>query len=112
MCFVAISSPIRVFPAPGTPVTKHMDLRDLAFESRIISDIVSDVWLRFTAFASLREISLTECPLYRASAASIIVGVGWYRPNSHSFWSLLTPSVKITYHLAVSHPRWVQHALR
>jgi len=29
---VAILRPTKVFPAPGTPVTKHIDLRLLAFE--------------------------------------------------------------------------------
>ena len=75
-CFVAVSSPTSVLPAPGTPVTKQIDLCDLFLDELITSAIASDVRLRLIAFASLREISRTECPLYRASAASMIVGVG------------------------------------
>ena len=36
------------------------------------------VSLKFLALASLLEISFTLCPVYKACAASIIVGVGLY----------------------------------
>ena len=61
MYFVAILSPTRVLPAPGTPVTKQIDFRPRSLASRTISEIASDVWLELIAPASLREISATEC---------------------------------------------------
>jgi len=38
---------------------------------------IREVTVRLAAPASLREISSTEWPAYRARAASTIVGVGW-----------------------------------
>ena len=51
--------------------------RDGSGIRRMTSATVSEVTDRFVAEASLLEISLTECPLYKAMAASMIVGVGW-----------------------------------
>ncbi len=76
ICCVAMFSPTSVLPDPGTPVMKQIDFCLLSCEYLIILDISSDVSLKFLAPASLWEISFTECPLYKAIAASIIVGVG------------------------------------
>ena len=62
MCFVAASRPTSVFPAPGTPVTKQIVFSWRAFVVSIISATVLAVTLRFVAPASVREISVTECP--------------------------------------------------
>lgn len=64
------------FSGTRTPVTKQMDLWPFSLESRIISEIAFDVSLRFIALASLREISLTEWPLYRAMAGCFNDGGG------------------------------------
>ena len=49
----------------------------------MIFEITSEVALRLIALASLREISSTVCPPYRAWAASTMVGVGQYLPSCH-----------------------------
>ena len=72
----AIFKPASVFPAPGTPVIKQIDFLLFLFEKSIISEIQFDVTDKFSAPESLLEISETLCFLYRAVAASIIVGVG------------------------------------
>jgi len=81
--FIRNIKTMRVFPAPGTTCHKTNWFLDLLFEEAIRSEIVSDVWLRLIAPASLREISCTEWPAYNAIAASMIVGVGQYLPSSH-----------------------------
>ena len=63
MCWVAMLRPTSVLPAPGTPVTKQIDLHAFARECSITPAMDSDVVLRLMAVASLREISATECPL-------------------------------------------------
>jgi len=90
-------SPTKVLPAPGTPVTKQIDFLDFFFEYSIISDIVFDVSLRFIAPHHSGYFT-NRMPLYKAIAASIIVGVGQYRPFSHSEWSILSPET-ISKHL-------------
>src|SRR5580658_3051036 len=49
----------------------------------MIFEITSEVAVRLIAVASLREISSTVCPPYRAWAASTMVGVGRYLPSCH-----------------------------
>jgi len=73
---VATFKPTRVFPAPGTPVTKTMDFSRFALERSMISSTPTDVTRRFLAPASLREIASTECRAYSVRAASMMVGVG------------------------------------
>src|SRR6478735_1767438 len=94
MCCVATFSPTSVFPAPGTPVTKQIDFREASLDERMTSAIASEVRLRLMALASLREISETEWPPYNAIAASMMVGVGQYRPASHTPGSIGAPSQK------------------
>ena len=79
---VATFKPMSVFPAPGTPVTKQIDFSCLSFDPSIICEIAFVVTARFSS-ASFFAISATVCPLYNALAASMIVGVGRYRPPSH-----------------------------
>src|SRR5437773_10716574 len=69
-----------------------MDLQPPNLDVRTISEMAWDVTVRLVAVASLREMSLTECPLYRARAASIMVGVGQYRPRCHSIASIFASS--------------------
>jgi hypothetical protein len=52
--------PTSVLPAPGTPVTKQIALREFALEISMIDEIDSEVRARFAAPASLRDISATE----------------------------------------------------
>src|SRR5690606_33764654 len=85
---LAIFNPARVFPAPGTPVTKQIDFCCAVFECSIISAIAADVLLRFIAPESDREISRTLCPLYNACAASMIVGVGLYTDDCQELKSM------------------------
>jgi hypothetical protein len=73
---VATFNPTRVFPAPGTPVTKQIIFFWFTLENSIISAIAVEVFSKFFAPASLRVISSTEWLLYSETAASIIVGVG------------------------------------
>src|SRR5262249_33507832 len=54
--------PARVLPAPGTPVTKHMDLSPSFLEVSIISATQEEVTPRFQAPASDREMSSTVWP--------------------------------------------------
>ena len=75
---VAKFKPTRVFPAPGTPVTKQIRLRPFACASSTSSSTRLEVTCRFCAPASNRAIASTECCAYSARAASTIVGVGWY----------------------------------
>lgn len=57
---MAILRPTKVFPAPGTPVIKQIDLRPFSFEKFMILAMAFDVWLRFIALASLLAISETS----------------------------------------------------
>ena len=57
---VAIFSPTRVFPAPGTPVTKQIAFSLLFFDLRMISPNSSQVIVRLVAPASDLDISPTE----------------------------------------------------
>ena len=87
--------PTSVFPAPGTPVKKHIDLCFSFLDFCIIALTASDVKLRLIALASLLDISETECPAYKAIAASIMVGVGLYLPFSQSVLIILSSSSSI-----------------
>lgn len=49
----------------------------------MMSEMQAHVVVRFSAEASEREISLTEWLLYKALAASMMVGVGEYRLMAH-----------------------------
>ncbi len=60
----------------------------------MICETASDVIVRLMALASFLDISETECPLYNAIAASIMVGVGQYRPCSHCGISIADPPEK------------------
>src|SRR5438034_1149541 len=60
----------------------------------MILETESDVSFRFFAPASLREISATAWPPYSAIAASMIVGVGQYRPVSQSCALIWGPSAR------------------
>src|SRR5262245_58926024 len=93
MCLVAILRPTSVLPAPGTPVTKQIALCEDALAFSIIFEIASDVRVKLMALASFRDISATECPLYNELAASMIVGVGQYRPVSPSRATITVPSI-------------------
>ena len=76
--------PASVFPAPGTPVTKHIAFSLFFLHRSIIFEIASVVIVKFFAPASFLEISSTPCFLYNACAASMIVGVGTYLEFIHS----------------------------
>jgi hypothetical protein len=76
ICAVATFNPTSVFPAPGTPVRRQIAFCECLLADSMISETASDVRVKFTAPASLREMSATEWPLYKAVAASTIVGVG------------------------------------
>jgi len=58
---VAKFKPTKVFPAPGTPVTKQMHLRRLTWASSTNSSIRLEVTCRFWAPASKRAMASTEC---------------------------------------------------
>jgi len=58
----------------------------------MICETAFDVFVRLMALASFLEISVTEWPLYKAMAASIMVGVGQYRPFSQTEESMVIPS--------------------
>src|SRR5262249_14413876 len=58
--FVATFSPARVFPAPGTPVTRQIDFLPWAFDFWMISSMQVVVRPRFCAPASERAISSTR----------------------------------------------------
>jgi hypothetical protein len=60
---VATFSPMRVFPAPGTPVTNTIALCRPILALSMTSSTAFDVTVRFFAPASLREIAST---LWRA----------------------------------------------
>jgi hypothetical protein len=76
MCVVATFKPTRVFPAPGTPVTKQIAFFRSVFARSIRTDIATEVRARFFSPASLRDSSATEWLPYKADAAYMIVGVG------------------------------------
>lgn len=75
---LAISIPASVLPAPGTPVTKHIDFAFLRRESSTTFSTSATVLARFSAPASFWRMSRTVCPMYSIRAASMIVGVGLY----------------------------------
>ena len=93
MCLVAISNPTRVFPAPGTPVTKQIAFFPSSFAFWIKREMAPDVLARFFSPASLRDRFSTEWDPYNAEAASIMVGVGQYRPFNQPSTSSFSPSV-------------------
>ena len=53
--------------------------------------MAADVRDRLMADASFLEISLTLWPLYKAMAASMMVGVGRYPPRTHTLASMQAP---------------------
>ena len=63
---------------------KQIDFRFFVLDESMISAIVSEVAPRLTAPESDLDISLTLWPLYKACAASIMVGVGLYIDSIHS----------------------------
>ena len=83
LILLAKSSQTKVFPAQGTPVTKHIDFLWRVREFEIMAAIFSAVLDRFLAQASDLVISVTECHSYSACAASTMVGVGLYLALSH-----------------------------
>lgn len=100
---MATFKPTRVLPAPGTPVTKHMAFLLLALASPIRLDIATDVRARFFSPASLLDKSATEWLQYNAVAASIIVGVGLYRPVTQFAGSIFLPSANKSVALMMLH---------
>jgi len=82
-CSTATLNPTNVLPAPGTPVTKHIDFFWFAFASSTISKILLQVSSIFFAEAAVLVILSTVWFLNMYEAASMIVGVGEYALFPH-----------------------------